>query len=38
MAITATDYAAAAIAAGRVPVPSVPFEDKLSDDMDEIGF
>lgn len=38
MAITATDYASAAIAAGRVPVPSVPVEDKLSDDMDEIGF
>lgn len=38
MAITATDYASAAIAAGRVPVPSVPVEDKLSDDLDEIGF
>jgi len=38
MAITASDYAAAAIAAGRVPVPSVPVEDKLSDDLDEIGF
>ncbi len=38
MAITATDYAAAAIAAGRVPVPGVPVEDKLSDDLDEIGF
>jgi len=38
MEITSTDYAAAAIAAGRVPVPIVPFEDKLSDDLDEIGF
>jgi len=38
MAITATDYASAAIAAGRVPVPVVPVEDKLSDDLDEIGF
>jgi len=36
--VTAMDYAAAAIAAGRVPVRTKPIEDQLSDDLDEIGF
>lgn len=36
--ITTTDYIGAAIAAGRVPVPAVPYEDEISDDVDDIGF